>query len=89
MTPCYNEAGNLEKLYERTASVMNSMRDYRFEWVIIDNSSTDNSREILRAIASRDERVRVIYNLRNFGPGRSSCHGLFQTSGDAAISHGM
>ena len=64
---------------------MNSMRDYRFEWVIIDNSSTDNSREILRAIASRDERVRVIYNLRNFGPGRSSCHGLFQTSGDAAI----
>lgn len=85
MTPCYNEAGNLEKLYERTASVMNSMRDYRFEWVIIDNSSTDNSREILRAIASRDERVRVIYNLRNFGPGRSSCHGLFQTSGDAAI----
>lgn len=85
MTPCYNEAGNLEKLYERTTSVMNSMRDYKFEWVIIDNSSTDNSREILRAIASRDERVRVIYNLRNFGPGRSSCHGLFQTSGDAAI----
>lgn len=85
MTPCYNESGNLEKLYERTANVMNSIPSYEFEWVIIDNCSTDDSRKILRELAARDERLKIIYNLRNFGPGRSSCYGMFQTTGDATI----
>lgn len=84
-TPCFNEEGNLEPLYSRVCAVMDSMPEYQFEWVIIDNCSIDRSREILRHLAAKDKRIKVIFNTRNFGPGRSSCYGLYQTTGDASI----
>lgn len=85
MTPCYNEEGNLPNLYARVTKVIDGMTDYDFEWVIIDNDSQDSSRQILRELAEKDSRLKVIFNLRNFGPGRSSAYGLYQTSGDASI----
>ena len=85
MTPCYNEEGNLPNLYARVTKVIDGMTDYDFEWVIIDNDSQDSSRQILRELAEKDSRLKVIFNLRNFGPDRSSASGLYQTSGDASI----
>lgn len=85
MTPCFNEEGNLRNLYQRVTKVIDGMTDYDFEWVIIDNDSQDSSRQILRELAEKDSRLKVIFNLRNFGPGRSSAYGLYQTSGDASI----
>ena len=39
----------------------------------------------LRDLASRDKRVKVIINSRNFGHIRSPFYGLLQASGDAVI----
>lgn len=85
MTPCYNEEGNLRDLYTRVVKVMDGLTQYDFEWIIIDNASTDGSREILRELATTDSRLKLIFNTRNYGPGRSSAHGLYQTTGDASI----
>lgn len=85
MTPCYNEEGNLKNLYARVAAVLDQLPQYDFEWIFIDNDSQDKSREILRDLAAHDRRIKVIFNMRNFGPGRSSAHGLYQTTGDASI----
>lgn len=84
-TPCFNEEGNIETLYEAVRKVMDSMPQYRFEYVLIDNASTDRTVEILREICAKDPRVKVIVNRKNFGPGRSGCYGFLQTSGDVAI----
>lgn len=86
--PCYNEEGNIPELYRRLCSVMEGMPQYDFEVVFSDNRSTDGSREILRQIAAKDKRVKLIFNLRNFGPGRSGAYGFFKTSGDASICLG-
>lgn len=84
-TPCYNEEGNVYELYKRVTEVMKQLPQYTYEYVFIDNHSTDRTPEILREIAASDKRVKVIFNVRNFGPSRSGSYGFFQTSGDVSI----
>jgi glycosyltransferase involved in cell wall biosynthesis len=85
VTPCFNEAENLRELHERIRRAMTGL-DYGYEHLIIDNASTDGSVEILRDLAARDPRVKVILNTRNFGHIRSPFHGLLQATGDAVVA---
>ena len=85
LTPCYNEADNVQTLYERVRAVFQPLDEYRYEHVFIDNASTDETVPILRDIAARDKRVKVIVNTRNFGHIRSPYHALLQCRGDAVI----
>lgn len=85
-TPCYNEEGNIPALYAAVKKVMDSLPQYEFEYVLIDNASEDRTVELLREICKEDPRVKLIVNQRNFGPGRSGTHGFFQTTGDCTIS---
>lgn len=84
-TPCYNEEGNIPILYEAVRKVMDSLTQYQFEYVLIDNASTDRTVDMLREICAKDPRVKVIVNQKNFGPGRSGCYGFLQTTGDVSI----
>lgn len=83
--PCYNEEGNVEELYRRVNEVMSTLPEYEYEFVFIDNKSTDRTRDILRSLAEHDKRVKVILNQGNFGPGPSSAYGLIACEGDAVI----
>ena len=86
ITPCYNEEGGIAACYEAVREVMEGqVADCEYEHVFIDNCSQDRTVAILREIATRDPRVRVIVNARNFGPSRSSFHGTLQTRGDATV----
>lgn len=85
ISPCYNEEENIEELYKRVAFVIDSLVDYDFEYLFIDNASTDGTLAKLRRMAERDKRVKVIVNTRNFGHLRSPYYGLLQTHGDASI----
>lgn len=84
-TPCYNEEGNVYELYKKVTEVMKQLPQYTYEYIFIDNHSTDKTREILRKIAAKDKRVKVIFNVSNFGPSRSGSYGFYQTSGDVSI----
>ncbi len=83
--PCYNEEGNIEELYRRVNKVMEALPEYEYEFVFIDNKSTDSSRDILKKLAANDKRVKVIFNQGNFGPGPSSAHGLLACEGDVVV----
>ena len=82
---CFNEAGNVEELVARAASVMAALPQYDYEQIIIDNASTDGTQEILRKLAAGNPRLKVILNARNFGHIRSPYHGMMQGVGDAVI----
>jgi glycosyltransferase involved in cell wall biosynthesis len=52
-----------------------------FEFIIIDDASTDNSWETLQAFASQDSRIRLIRNTENLGLTRSLNIGLKRAQG--------
>jgi glycosyltransferase involved in cell wall biosynthesis len=86
VTGCYNEADNVEPLYERIREQFARLPGYRYEHIFIDNASTDGTVERIKAIAARDRNVKLIVNTRNFGHIRSPVHALMQARGDAVIT---
>ena len=86
VTPCYNEAGNVEELHRRIAAQFAQLPDYDFEHIYIDNASTDDTVSVIRRVASTNSQVRAIVNTRNFGIIRSSNYALLQARGDAIIN---
>ena len=84
VTPTYNEEGNIEKLCLDIKQEMKKI-NLDYEHIVIDNSSTDKTIEILRTICKNDKNVKVIINSKNFGHIRSPYYGLLQSSGDACI----
>ena len=85
VSPCFNEIENLDELYRRILAAISSESSYRFEFVFIDNHSTDGTAERLRELAKQDPRVKVILNTRNFGHIRSPYYGILQSTGAATI----
>lgn len=84
VTPCYNEADNIEELCQRVKTVMERIR-YDYEHICIDNCSQDDTVKKLRKIAAVDKNLKIIINARNFGHIRSPYYGLLQANGVAAI----
>jgi len=85
ISPCFNEEENVGELYERVCRAMDAFPDYAFEYVFIDNASTDGTVAALKGIAAKDHCVKIIVNTRNFGHIRSPYWGILQTSGEATI----
>ncbi|MFT0171976.1 glycosyltransferase family 2 protein [Paraburkholderia mimosarum] len=86
VTPCFNEALNVEELYARIRATMQTLSDkYDYEHIIVDNASTDRTVEIAKQLASTDRRLKIIVNARNFGPVRSPYYGIVEAFGDAVI----
>lgn len=85
MTPCYNEEGNIQNIYQEVKKQFDGLPQYTYEHIFIDNCSNDMSRQILREMANKDKNVKVILNARNFGPNRSGTYGMLQATGDALI----
>tara|TARA_B100000787_G_C16170199_1_gene286086 strand:+ start:233 stop:1177 length:945 start_codon:yes stop_codon:yes gene_type:complete len=87
VTPCYNEEGNITKVYEQVKTIIEEqLNDYVYEHIFIDNASTDETVELLKDIAKKDKNVKIIVNSRNFGHIRSPVYAMMQASGDVVIS---
>jgi len=85
VTPTFNEEANIEPLYRAIREVMGGFPQFEYEHLVIDNASRDATVDILRGLAAKDLRLKVIVNTRNFGHVRSPYYGLLQSSGDAAV----
>ncbi|OGZ08782.1 MAG: hypothetical protein A3D65_03215 [Candidatus Lloydbacteria bacterium RIFCSPHIGHO2_02_FULL_50_13] len=82
---CYNEAGNIQAMYDRLTAVLSKVTPY-FEIIYTDNASTDNSEEIFRKLAAGDPRVKVIFFSRNFGSSQFGlAAGTREAKGDAVV----
>jgi glycosyltransferase involved in cell wall biosynthesis len=84
VTPCFNEELNVEKLYLEVLAIMKSL-PYSYEYIFIDNCSTDTTVNIIKKLAKKDKNLKLIINARNFGHIRSPQHAIYQSTGDACI----
>lgn len=84
-TACRNEEENIRDIYLQVKNVFDELKEYSYEHIFIDNASEDKTVSILKEIAAKDKRVKIIVNTRNFGPSRPIYHALLQAKGDAVI----
>ncbi|MCL2442236.1 MAG: glycosyltransferase family 2 protein [Treponema sp.] len=86
LIPCYNEEGNVVLLTSEIVKTLASeLMAYDYEIIFIDNCSTDNTKPLLREICKQNNKVKAIFNARNFGPSNSPYYGICQTTGDCTI----
>lgn len=84
--PCYNEEANIETLYSNLIEVLSkNLSKYEFEILLVDNKSSDGSRDIIRALCGKDKRVKAIFNYVNCGPNTNPFWGLQQSDGDCTV----
>jgi dolichol-phosphate mannosyltransferase len=82
--PLFNEAPNLEPLYEELTKYINEL-PYQFEVLLVDDGSSDDSAPIALRLTARDERFHLVQLARNFGKEAAVSAGLQQTQGDAVL----
>ncbi|KEJ91954.1 glycosyltransferase family 2 protein [Synergistes jonesii] len=86
LIPTYNEEDNVVPMCDAVREEFaKNLPHYDYEIIFIDNCSKDKTRERLELLCAGDEKVKAIFNARNFGQSRSPYYGLMQTAGDCAV----
>jgi polyisoprenyl-phosphate glycosyltransferase len=82
VAPVYDEEALIEEFYARVCGALDGLR---FELVLVDDGSTDNTSAMLDRLADADPRVRVVFLSRNFGHQTALTAGLDHARGDAVV----
>src|SRR5512135_2946573 len=79
VTPLYNRAQSIGRAIQSV--IGQTFKNW--EMVVVDDCSTDDSREIIRSFVSRDERIKLIESASNFGgPARPRNVGVEHAQGN-------
>ena len=83
--PAYNEEESLPFLYERLEKLMDSITNYEFEILFINDGSKDNTLNLIKEYREKDSRISYVDFSRNFGKEIGMIAGLDYATGDAVI----
>lgn len=88
IVPTFNERENIYEHYRRTMKTWDEMDNpsgWSIEYLVIDNCSTDGTRELLKEMQEADSRILVYFNKVNYGAVLSPFAGLKLSTGDIAV----
>ncbi len=85
LIPAYNEAEVLRPLYERLGKLAHEASNYSFEFLFINDGSTDSTLEDIKQFAKNDKNISYLNLSRNFGKETAMIAGLDHASGDAVV----
>lgn len=80
--PCFNEEEAIPFFYEETLKVLRTMSLSSFEFVFIDDGSSDRTLEVLKEISAKDKSVHFVSFSRNFGKEAALYAGLSKANGE-------
>lgn len=80
--PCYNEEESLKYLYEELNKVSEQMNQYDFEYMFINDGSSDKTLSVIKEYAKQDKRVIYLSFSRNFGKESAMYAGFCNVKGD-------
>ncbi len=84
--PCYNEEESLPTLYSALQAVSSEVRkidaDKNFEYIFVNDGSSDKTLEVIKSFASDNSVVKFISFSRNFGKEAAMYAGLEKSKGD-------
>lgn len=82
VVPCYNEADVLELLYNEVTAVFKNLTEYELELLLVDDGSKDETLNIIKSLAAKDDKVKFISFSRNFGKEAAMLAGLKNADGE-------
>lgn len=85
LVPAYNEEEVLYMLYERVSTLMNSMQQYDFEILLVNDGSKDKTFSIMKDLRKKDKRICYLNLSRNYGKETAMIAGLDYIKGDCVI----
>ncbi|QCH14201.1 glycosyltransferase family 2 protein [Synechococcus sp. CB0101] len=80
--PTYNERGNIEPLL---AQLLPLQQHYNLEILVVDDDSADGTAELVRQLAHREPRLRLIRRVGRSGLASAIKEGLLDATGDVAL----
>jgi glycosyltransferase involved in cell wall biosynthesis len=84
--PTLNEEENVVLLVEEIIEQFKEIKEYDYEILFIDNFSTDKTRMLIESLCEKNNKVKAIFNARNFGGIKSPIYGMLQATGDSIIT---
>ncbi len=86
VVPCYNEEAVLQAFYDTIVGIAHQLREkVDCQFLFVDDGSKDNTLQILKRLASQDERVAYVSFSRNFGKEAGIYAGLKNAKGDYVV----
>lgn len=82
VVPCYNEEEALPLFYEEIIKIGKILDAYEFEYIFVNDGSSDKTDIIMKQLAKEDKRVKYILFSKNFGKEAAMYAGLEHASGD-------
>ena len=87
IVPCYNEEESIIAFYDEfisvyTSSIIDYNSEIKYELILVNDGSKDNTLKLLKELAFKDENVKYISFSRNFGKESALYAGLKNSSGD-------
>ena len=71
VVPCYNEEENVVAMADAIRAMFReSLPNYRYELIFIDNDSADSTRDLIRGLCQSDPDIKGIFNAKNFSDSR-------------------
>jgi polyisoprenyl-phosphate glycosyltransferase len=86
IVPAMNEQENVQPFYDAVKAVTDSLSDFDWEIIFVDDGSTDSTVELIQGLRQKDPRVRAIQLSRNFGSYAAIKAGFDYAHGDACIT---
>ena len=86
VVPVYNSEKTLEELYTRIRDGFDHTMKENFELILVDDSSRDNSYEVMEKLHKADSRVKIIQMAKNFGQHPALLCGFSFAKGDFIIT---
>jgi glycosyltransferase involved in cell wall biosynthesis len=85
--PAYNEAAIVEKSLAVVCAYMESIeKDYRWEVILVNDGSRDNTGALAEAFAKTHKNVTVLHHPVNFGMGQALSTGFRHSTADYAVT---
>jgi len=81
----YNEEKVICKFYNELIDTLNSIGNYIFEIIFVNDGSTDDSESILKGLSLQDSKLKLINFSKNFGHEAAMIAGIDIASGDFII----
>ncbi|NQV18361.1 MAG: glycosyltransferase family 2 protein [Armatimonadetes bacterium] len=82
--PVFNDCKVLQELYRRLEPVVSKVGK-SYEIIFVDDGSSDDSFQILKELQDKDENIRIVKLVKNFGQSNAITAGLEYSKGDIIV----